>query len=203
MDLGFRAIGADTIGLYWPVFAAFAIFEMWLVRRVRRSGRFRAAWIASISVVAALLVAVLWVESFLAAQLVYQTVGEGATFDVWNEFEGHFMRTWPLLAPLGVVLLTLLTHPRSDAVMGSLVAALGVLASWIVAMWLFTTNHQPGLFQALVSLSGLGVLASLVGFGSATALWMAINRWWWREGRRRRHRGITSQADGNLPELRR
>ena len=190
--------------LYWPVFAAGAVIEMWLVRRIRRSGRFRVAWIASISVIGAVLVAVLWMESFLAAQFAYQTVGEGATFSAWQELESHVMRTRPLLAPLAVVLLALLTYPRSDAVMGGLVAALGVLASWIVAMWLFTTNHQPGLFQALVSLSGLGVLASLIGFGSATALWMAISRWWWKEGRRRRRsRGLTAHANGNLPQLRR
>lgn len=182
------------MGLYWPVFAVGAAIEVWLVRRIRRSGRFRVAWIAS-SVVAAVLVAVLWAESFLAAQFAYQTVGEGATFDVSQELAGHYLRTRPLLAPLGVVLLAVLTHPRSDAVMGGLVAAFGVLVSWIVTMWLFTTSHQPGLFQVLVNLSGLGLLASFIGFGSATALWMAISRWWWKEGRRRRHRGMTPQAD--------
>jgi hypothetical protein len=49
----------------------------------------------------------------------------------------------------------------------------------------------------------LGVVASLVGFTAATGIWMAIGRWVWKQGRRRRHRGITSQADEHLPELRR
>jgi len=124
-------------------------------------------------------------------------------FDIWAELQMHVERTVPLLAPLAVVLLALLAHPRSDAVMGGLVAAAGVLVSWIAAMWLFTTNHQPGVLRVLVLPGGLGVLASLVGFGAATALWMAISRWWWKEGRRRRSHGMTAHGDGNLPQLRR
>ena len=188
-DFSFRTIGAETIGLCWPALVAGAAIEVWVVRRIRRSGRFRVSWIVSLAALMVVLVATLWSESFLAAQLAYQTVGEGATFDVWQEFEGHWMRTWPLLVPLGIVILALATHPRSDVVMGGLVAALGVLASWIAAMWLFTTNHQPGLFRVLVTLNGLGVgvVAALVGFTAATAIWMAIGRWIWKEGRRRRN----------------
>jgi len=190
-DLTFQAVATDTMRQYWPIFAAGAAIEVWLVRRVRRSGRYRAWWIALAAIVTAWVSAALWVEAFLAAQLVYQTVGEGATFDVWQELGWHFARTRPLLAPLGVVLLALVTHPRSDAVVGALVAVAGVLASWIVAMWLFTTNHQVAVFQLLVLPGGLGVVASLLGFTAATAIWMAIGRWIWREGRRRPRPGTS------------
>jgi hypothetical protein len=102
---------------------------------------------------------------------------------------------------LGAVVLVLVMRPRSDRVVTGLVVAAGVLVSWIVAMWLFTTNHQQTVFRLLVLPGGLAALASLMGFGAATALWMAIGRWIWKQGRRRR--GITSHADGSLPQLRR
>ncbi|WP_410961824.1 hypothetical protein, partial [Salmonella sp. SAL4359] len=89
---------------------------------------------------------------------------------------------WPFLAPLGVVLLVLVKRPRSDAAVAALVATAGVLVSWIAAMWLYTTNHHPFVFQLLVLPGGLGVLASLIGFSTATALWMAIGRWIWKQG---------------------
>ena len=162
---------------------------------------FRVAWIASISIAAMLLAAVLWGESFLASNLAYQTAGEGATFDVWRDLGAHFERARPVLILLGAVVLVLVMRPRSDRVVTGLVVAAGVLVSWIAAMWLFTTNHQPTVFRLLVLPGGLAALASLMGFGAATALWMAIGRWIWKQGRRRR--GITSHADGSLPQLRR
>jgi len=203
VDLTFRAIGAETMSECWPVFVAGAAVEVWVVRQIRRTGRFRAAWVASISIAVLLLPAVLWGESFLASNLADQTAGDGAIFDAWRDLGTHFARAWPLLVLLGVVLLALVRRPRSDRLATGLVVAAGVLVSWIVAMWLFTTNHQPMVFRLLVLPGGLAALASIIGFGSATALWMAIGRWVWKEGRRRRHRGITSDADGNLPQLRR
>jgi hypothetical protein len=96
-----------------------------------------------------------------------------------------------------------LARPRPDAVVTAIVAAAGVLVSWIVAMWLFTTNHLEAVFRVMVLPGGLGIVASLVGFTAATGVWMAIGRWVWKQGRRRRRRDITSPADDNLPELRR
>jgi hypothetical protein len=200
-DLTFRGIGAEMMSLYWPVFAAGAALEVWLVRRIRRVGRFPAYWIVSTLLATAGLSAALWAQGFIAVQLAYQTVGEGARVNVLQELGWHFARTRPLLAPLGVVLLVLVMRPRSDRVVTGLVVAAGVIVSWIVAMWLFTGTHQPLVLGLLVLPGALGVVASLIGFSAATALWMAIGRWIWKQGRRRR--GITAHADGNLPESRR
>jgi hypothetical protein len=123
--------------------------------------------------------------------MLYQTVGEGARVNPWEEMYAHVARSLPLLAALVVVLLGLVAHPRSDIAMAACVAAAGVLASWNVAMWLFTTNHQVAVFQLLVLPGGLGVVASLLGFTAATATWMAIGRWIWREGRRRPRPGTS------------
>ena len=185
-DLTFRVIGADTLGEYWPVFVAGAVVEVWLVTRIRRWGRFPLEWVLFTLMLGACLWAGLWAESFLATRFAYQTVGEGSRVDAWAELRWHVARSWPLLAPLAIVLLGLVMRPRFHAVVAALVAAAGVLVSWIVAMWLFTTNHHPAMFQLLVLPGGLGVLAALVGFTAATAIWMAIGRWIWKEGRRRR-----------------
>ena len=202
-DPGFQRVAMATLSEYWPVFAAAAAIDIWVVRRIQRSRRFRVHWIAGALLGAAVLSAVLWAESFLVTQLAYQTVGEGARGDAWAQLRSHVTRSWPLLAVLAAVLLGLL-RPRADAAVLGLVAAAGVLASWLVAMWLFTTNHSDALFRVMVFPGGLGIVASLVGFTAATGIWMAIGRWVWKQGRRRRrHRGITSQADDNLPELRR
>ena len=201
-DLGFQAVATATMSEYWPVFAAGAAIEIWVVRRIQRSRRFRVSWIAGAAIAAALLSAVLWAESFLVTQLAYETVGEGARVNAWEQWRSHFSRSWPLLGALGVVLLGL-ARARADGLVTGMVAAAGVLVSWLVAMWLFTTNHQEAVFRVMVLPGGLGVVASLVGFTAAAAAWMAIGRWVWKQGRRRRHRGITSHADGNLPQLRR
>ena len=194
-DLGFQTVAMATMSEYWPVFAAGAAIEMWLVRRIQRSRRFRVQWIASAAIAAALLSAILWAESFLVTKLIYQTVGEGARVDAWQQLQSHVSRSWPLLAVLGAILLGL-ARPRADAAAIGMVAAAGVLASWIVAMWLFTTNHQEAVFRVMVLPGGLGVVASLVGFTAATGIWMAIGRWVWKQGRRRRSRGTPAQADG-------
>jgi hypothetical protein len=55
----------------------------------------------------------------------------------------------------------------------------------MAAMWLFTTIHARLVFRLLVVAGGLGVVASVAGFTTATAVWMAIGRWIWRQGRRR------------------
>jgi hypothetical protein len=64
-------------------------------------------------------------------------------------------------------------------------------------------DSSRGAFPCVLDRSTLlaTVVASLIAFSAATALWMAIGRWIWKQGRRRR--GITAHADGNLPELRR
>jgi hypothetical protein len=201
-DLGFQTVAMATMSEYWPVFAACAAIDIWVVRRIQRSRRFRVQWIAGAAMAAALLSAVLWAESFLVTQLTYETVGEGARVNAWQQLWSHLSRSWPLLAALGAVLLGL-ARPRGDAVVIGMVAAAGVIASWMVAMWLFTTNHLEALFQIMVLPGGLGVVASLVGFTAATGMWMAIGRWVWKQGRRRRRRGITAHADEHLPELRR
>ena len=200
-DLGFQTVAMATMSEYWPVFAAGAAIEMWLVRRIQRSQRFRVQWIATAAIAAAFLSAVLWAESFLVTQLTYQTVGEGARVSAWEPLLSHVSRSWPLLAVLGGVLFGL-ARPRPDPVVTGIVAAAGVLVSWIVAMWLFTTNHLEAVFRVMVLPGGLGVVASLVGFTAATGIWMAIGRWVWKQGRRRRRRGITAHADGDLPRLR-
>ena len=201
-DLGFQTVAMATMSEYWPVFAAGAAIEMWLVRRVQRSRRFRVQWIASAAIAAALVSAVLWAESFLVARLTHETVGAVDRLDTWQQLQSHLSRSWPLLAALGAVMLGL-ARPRADAVVIGIVACAGVLVSWIVAMWLFTTNHLEAVFRVMVLPGGLGAVASLVGFTAATAIWMAIGRWVWKQGRRRRSRGITAHADGNLPQLRR
>jgi hypothetical protein len=177
-----------TVGLddYWPVFVAAGVVEVWLVIRVRRWKRFPFPWVMFAIVLGALLAAGLWADSFLATRLAYQQLGENARVDVWDELRGHIARSSPLLVPLAMVLLGLVLRPRSLAGVAALVVAAGVLASWIVATWLFTTTHSPTLFQLLVLPGGLGIVASLVGFTTATAIWMAIGRWIWKEGRRRR-----------------
>jgi hypothetical protein len=190
-DLGFQAIGMETLRQYWPVFAAGAAIEIWLIRRVRCSQRFPVRWIASAAIVAAGLAVALWVESFLITQMLYQTVGDGARTSPWEDVQGHIRRSAPPLAGLAIVLVGLVCHPRSAAAIAGLVTAAGLLLSWMVAMWLFVTNHQPVVFRLLVVPGGLGALASVVGFAAATAIWMAIGRWIWREGRRRRQ---SSQA---------
>jgi hypothetical protein len=180
---------------YWPVFAAGILVDVWLVRRIRRSRRFPVRWIAFAALVAAVVSAALWVESFLATQLSYQTLGEGARADVWRELRAHAGRSWPLLAGVAAALLGLVWHPRSEAAITALVVAAGVLLSWMAAMWLYTTNHQPLVFRLLVLPGGLGVVASLVGVSASLALWMAIGRWIWREGRRHRRRQLPPGVD--------
>ena len=187
----------------WPTLAAGVLIQVWLVRRVRRTGRLRVSWIVSAALLAAGLSAVLWAQSFLATQLAYETVGEGARPNVWQELQRHMSQTWPFLAPLAAVLLALVKRPRSDAAITALVVVAGVLVSWIVGMWLNAANHHEAVFRLLLLPGGAGVVASLIGFSTATALWMAIGRWIWKQGRRRRSRGMTSHADGNLPQLRR
>jgi hypothetical protein len=51
---------------------------------------------------------------------------------------------------LGVVLLALVMRPRSDRVVTDWWWPPAYWSSWIVAMWLFTTNHQPMVFRLLV-----------------------------------------------------
>ena len=174
------------LGDYLPVFVAASVAELWLVVRIRRWGRFPFSRVMFAVVLAALLGAGLWAESFLATQFAYQTLSENARVDWWHELRGHFDRSWPLAVPLAIVLLGLVMRPRSQSAVAVLVAAAGVLASWIVARWLFTTTHSPTMFQLLVLPGGIGVVAALVGFSAATAIWMAIGRWIWKEGRRRR-----------------
>jgi hypothetical protein len=183
-DLTFQAIGLETLREYWPAFVAGAAAEVWLVRRIRRRRRFPLAWVVFAAIVPMCLSALLWLESFLATQFLYQTVGDGRRVETWNELKWHAFRSGPLLAPLGAVLLGLVLRPRSEAVVAALVALAGLLVSWLVAMWLFTTNHQQAIFQLLVLPGGIGAVAALVGFSTATAIWMGIGRWIWREGRR-------------------
>jgi hypothetical protein len=62
-DQGFQTVAMATMSEYWPVLAACAAIDMWVVRRIQRSRRFRVQWIAGAAIAAALLSAVLWAES--------------------------------------------------------------------------------------------------------------------------------------------
>jgi hypothetical protein len=188
VDGGFGSVGIDTLSQQWPVFAAVAAFEAWLVRRIRRSRRFPVQWIAAAALAAACLAAVLWFESLLATRLASQTIAEGLPARPWTDLLAHVQRSWPLLAGVGVAVLGLVWHPRSEAAMTGLVAAAGVLVSWNVTMWLFVTHHGAAMFHLRILPGGLGVVASLVGVPASLALWMAVGRWIWGEGRRRRRR---------------
>jgi hypothetical protein len=185
IDLSFRAIGMDTLREYWPVFVAGAVVEVWVMRRIRRWGRFPFQWVVLTAMVPVLLSAVLWGESYLARQSILATIGETG-ISPWEELGWHLERSQPLLAPLAIVLLGLVKRPRSEALVSALVSAAGALASWIVAMWLYTTDHEPAVVRLLILPGVLGMVAALVGFPAATAVWMAIGRWVWREGRRRK-----------------
>jgi hypothetical protein len=183
--LGFGGIALRTLGEYWPVFAAGALVQGWIVvRRMRRLRPFPPEWALTSAIAAALMGAALWVEPFLATQLAYQTVGEGARATPWSDLQAHVLRSWPLGGGLVLVVLALVSHPRSNAAVAALVAAAGVLVSWMAAMWLFATNHSETAFRVLVLPGGLGAVASLAGFTTATAVWVAIGRWIWRQGRR-------------------
>jgi hypothetical protein len=185
--LAFDPIALRTMGEYWPVFAAGALVELWVVRgRLRRTRPFPPEWAAITSIAAALMAAVLWVEPFLATQLAYQTVGEGARATPVSELQAHVHRSWPLAAGVALALLLLLRHPRSNAVVAALVVTSGILVSWMAAMWLFATNHSALVFRVLIVPGGLGMGASVAGFTTATALWVAIGRWIWKQGRRPR-----------------
>lgn len=179
-DVSFPAIGAETMRQCWPVFAAGAIVQTWLVMRSRRSRHFPVRWIAPAAIVSALLAALLGVESFLTTQLAYETVGEGARAQPWlANLEAQVARSWPL-AGVAVLWLALVREPRARRTVALLTAGIGILLSWTVAMWLFVTNHGPLVFGLLVLPGGLGVVASVVGFTAAGALWMATAKWLWR-----------------------
>lgn len=188
------AIALRTLVEYWPLFAAAALAEAWLViTRLRRSRPFPAVWALTSAVAAVLMAVALWVEPFLATELANGTI-DGSHADISSDLLAHVQRSWPLLAGLVFVVSALVVHPRSNALVAVLVAAAGFLASWMAAMWLFTTIHAPFVFRLLVGAGGLGVVASIAGFTAATALWMAIGRWVWRQGRRSSGRSIVRQA---------
>jgi hypothetical protein len=184
IDLSFRAVGAETLREYWPVFVVGAVAQVWLVRRIRRWGRFPLEWVVFAAVAPTVVLAVFWGESFVAGRAIAATIGETGVSE-WEQLAWHFARSRPLLAPLAVVLLALSLWPRSETVVAGLVTAAGVLVSWVVAMWLYTSPHSPEVVGVLVRAGSLGVVAALTGFTVATALWMAIGRWIWKQGRRR------------------
>jgi hypothetical protein len=185
-DVSFSTIGAETMRQYWPIFLAGAVVQGWLVLYGRRSRHFPVRWIAPTAIVAALLAALLGMESFLHTQLAYQTVGEGARADFSRELDAHLSRSWPPLAGVAVLLGALARQPRSRPTTAFLTAGTGVLLSWTVAMWLFVTNHGPLVFRVLVLPGGLGIVASVVGFAAASAAWMATARYVWLRERSRR-----------------
>lgn len=166
-------------------FAAGAAIQLWVVwklRRIRarRGRRFPLRWIAWTGFAVGGLTVALWTESFLATTRAYQTLSSIATEDLWSEVLGHLRWMWQPLAGACVALIGLAWHPRSFAVTAGLVVVAGVLLSVVVGAWLFATNHDGLMFRILVVPGGLGVVAALVGFGTATTLWMAIGRWIWR-----------------------
>jgi hypothetical protein len=185
-DLSFQATAAQTLAECWLVFAAAAAATARLARRIRRSRRYALEGIVASIIVSAGIATALWTESLQATRLVYESAGEGVRVRPWADVQQHLARTWPLFAGLGVVLLGLISHPRSERAVLALVAAAGVLASWIVAMWLWATSHHQVLTGVLILPGGLGLVASVVGFPVAVALWMAIGRWIWRRHRPRR-----------------
>ena len=187
-DQSFHAIAGETLRQSWPIFTAAAGLEVWLVRRIRRARRYPLEGVVFAGGAAAGLAAALWGQSFVATQLVYDSVGEGVRVNLWEDLRLHLWRSWPLLAALGPLLLGLVSHPRSDHVVAALVATAGVLLSWMAAMWLFVNSHHEVVVRVLVLPGGLGVVASVLGVLASLALWMAIGRWIWRRRRRRRSR---------------
>ena len=187
IDLTFRAIGAETLREYWPVFLAGAVAQVWLVRRIRRWGRFPLEWVVFAAAAPTVVLVGFWGESFVAGRAIAATIGETGVGE-WEELGWHFARSRPLLAPLAVVLLALSLRPRSETVVAGLVTAAGVLVSWVVAMWLYTRPHSPEVVGVFVRAGSLGVVATFIGVTTATAVWMAIGRWIWKQGRRRRGR---------------
>jgi hypothetical protein len=57
------------------------------------------------------------------------------------------------------------------------VAVAGVMATWLIAMWLYTTPHQDTVLRVFLVPGTLGVVASLLGCSASTALWMMTTRW--------------------------
>lgn len=184
-DLDFQAIGMQTWRQYWPAFFAGALIEVWLVLRIRRARRFSFTRTVSAVALALGLAAALWVQAFLATALAYQTLGEQPRVSAWHELQAQAWRSWPPGLALGAVLVALARRPRSGAVVAGLVVLAGVLVGWMTAMWLFVTHHHDAVFAILVLPGGLGVVAAVMGVLVSMALWMAIGRWIWREGRRR------------------
>jgi hypothetical protein len=184
-DLGFEAIGMQIWRQYWPAFFAGAVVEVWLVLSIRRARRFSFNRTVSAVALAVGFAAALWVQAFLATALAYQTLGEQPRVSAWQDLQAQVWRSWPPGLALAAVLLALLRHPRSGVVVATLVVLAGALVSWMTAMWLFVTHHHDLVFRVLVLPGGLGVVAAVMGVLASTALWMAIGRWIWREGRRR------------------
>jgi hypothetical protein len=167
------------------VFAGAAAIQMWVVwtlRRIRerRGRRFPRRWIVWTGSVVTCAAVALWTESFLVTTRAYESLSAIDTLNLWSGMLGHVRWMWQPFCGLCIALLGLAWHPRSYAATAGLVAAAGLLASLMVAAWLFATNHEGLVFRILVLPGGLGLVAAFVGFGAATTLWMAIGRWLWR-----------------------
>lgn len=167
------------------IFAAVAVVQVWLVwklRRVRerRGRRFPLRWIVWTGSTVASVAVVLATESFLTTTQAFETLSYASTLDFWSDTVGHLLWMWQPTVGLCVVALGLAWHPRSLVATAGLVVAAGVLASLMVATWLFVTTHDGLVFTMLVLPGGLGLVSAFVGFGAATTLWLAISRWIWR-----------------------
>jgi hypothetical protein len=182
IDLSFRTIGLEVLAREWPVFAGGAAIQVYLAKRVYRSSHYSIQWIVFCASVAVIGIASIGIESTLATERLYRDIGEGAHVRLWEELELHLRLRWPPILGFGLAQLAVLTFVRRERAFLATVAVAGVMATWLIAIWLYTTPHQDTVLRLFLVPGPLGLVASLLGFSASTALWMMTTRWAWRSG---------------------
>ena len=174
-DFSFRAIGMEVLGREWPAIAGGAAIQVYVAQRVYRSSQYSVRWIAVSAGMALVGVVAFGVESTLSAERLFENIGEGVHVRMGDELSLRWHMTWPALLGFGV---TQLAVPacRSEGAFIAVAAAAGVLASWVIAIWLFTTNHYDLLLRVFLMPGGVGIVASVLGFTASSALWMTTIR---------------------------
>ena len=177
IDLSFRAIGMEVLAREWPAFAGGAAIQVYLAKRAHRSSHYPIQWIVFCASVAVIGIASMGVESTLVSERLYRDIGEGAHVRLWEELQLHLQLRWPPILVFGLAQLAVLTCVRRERAFLATVAVAGVMATWLIAMWLYTTPHQDTVLRVFLVPGTLGVVASLLGFSASTALWMMTTRW--------------------------